>query len=73
VVDTGKHKVGNKKPKGVLEAQIEKLKLLNRNELKHDVKFLNMATELRQKADEGDKQAKKVMKLKMKHEALYEE
>lgn len=47
VVDTGKHKIGNNKAVGVLDAQMEKLKLLNRHELKHDVDFLNTATELR--------------------------
>lgn len=52
---------------------MEKLKLLNRAELKHDVEFLNMATELRQQAEGGDKAAKKYMKLKMKHEIAYEE
>ena len=73
VVDSGKHKVGNKKSQGALEYQMDKLKLLNRAELKHDVEFLNMATDLRHKAEEGDKGAKKFMKLKMKHEANYEE
>lgn len=52
---------------------MEKLKLLNRHELKHDIQFLNMASELRHMAEDGDKQAKKIIKLKMKHEAAYEE
>jgi hypothetical protein len=66
-------KHANKKAQGALEAQMEKLKVLNRAELKHDVEYLNMATDLRSKAEEGDKKAKKLMKLKMKHEAAYEE
>lgn len=32
-----------------------------------------MASELRHMAEDGDKQAKKIIKLKMKHEAAYEE
>jgi hypothetical protein len=51
---------------------MEKLKLLNRHELKHDIEFLNMATELRHQATDGDKKALKFMKLKMKHETKYE-
>ena len=42
-------------------------------ELKHDIEFLNQAVELREMASEGDKRAKKFIKLKMKHERKYEE
>ena len=49
------------------------MKVLSRHELKHDVEYLNTATELREAANAGDKQAKKYMKLKMKHENKYEE
>ena len=52
---------------------MEKLKILSRSELKHDIEFLNQAQELRQAAEAGDKAARKFMKLKMKHEAKYEE
>ena len=52
---------------------MEKLKILNRHELKHDVDFLNQANELRHMMEEGNKGAKKYMKLKMKHESAYEE
>mmetsp|Transcript_17822 Transcript_17822/g.30224 ORF Transcript_17822/g.30224 Transcript_17822/m.30224 type:complete len:486 (-) Transcript_17822:71-1528(-) len=62
-----------KKNQGALEYQMERLKILSKHELKHDVKYLNMAADLRQAATEGDKQAKKLMKLKMKHESSYEE
>ena len=52
---------------------MEKLKVLSRHELKHDLEFLHTANELRQAAAEGDKSAKKFMKLKLKHEATYEQ
>ena len=52
---------------------MEKLKLLNRHELKHDVEYMNLAKNLREAAKDGDKKAKKFMKLKMKHESKYEE
>lgn len=47
VVDNSKDKIGQKKAVGAIEAQMDKLKLLNRHEVKHDVEFLNMATKLR--------------------------
>jgi len=50
-----------------------KMKTLSVHELKHDVQYMNMAQELREAAAEGDKKAKKFMKLKMKHETKYEE
>lgn len=52
---------------------MEKLKVLSAHEIKHDVAFLNQAVELKQAAAEGDKKARKYMKLKMKHETNYEE
>lgn len=48
------------------------LKTLNRNELKHDIKYMNDMQELRQNIASGDKGAKKYIKLKEKHEAKYE-
>ena len=52
---------------------MDKLKLLSNHELKHDVEYMNLAKNLRDAAAEGDKKAKKFMKLKMKHESNYEE
>jgi hypothetical protein len=52
---------------------MDKMKLLNRAELKHDVDYLNQANQLRQAADDGDKKARKYLKLKTKHERNYEE
>ena len=49
------------------------MKLLNRTELKHDVDYLNTANQLRHQAEEGDKKAKKYLKLREKHEKDYEE
>lgn len=49
------------------------MKILSKDEMKHDLEFLNQAQELRELAGEGDKRAKKFMKLKMKHEARYED
>ena len=48
------------------------MKLLDNHELKHDAEFLNLAVGLTHQAEDGDKKAKKFMKLKMKHEAAYE-
>ena len=48
------------------------LKTLNRNELKHDIKYMNDMAELRHNIESGDKGAKKYIKLKQKHEANYE-
>ena len=50
-----------------------KMKILSVHELKHDSQYMNMAQGLREAAAEGDKKAKKFMKLKMKHEVAYEE
>ena len=65
-----KGKIGTKKQQGALQSEMAKMKLLSRHELKHDIEFLNNANELRH---EGTKEANKYMKLKMKHEAKYEE
>ena len=67
--DINKGKIGGQKNQGGLQYEMEKLKLLNRHELKHDVEYMNMAKNLREAAAEGDKKAKKFMKLKMKHES----
>jgi len=48
------------------------LKTLNRNELKHDIKYMNDMRELNKQIESGDKGAKKYIKLKQKHEANYE-
>lgn len=69
--DTNRAK-GKKKNQGALEYEMQKLKVLSAQEIKHDVAFLNQAVELKQAAAEGDKKARKFMKLKMKHEAKYE-
>ena len=61
-----------KKAVGTLASEMESMKLLDNHELKHDVEFMNTAVALRHQAEEGDKKAKKFMKLKMKHEAAYE-
>jgi hypothetical protein len=51
---------------------MEKLKLLNHHELKHDVEYMNLAKNLREAAADGDKRARNFMRLKMKHETQYE-
>ena len=48
------------------------LKTLDRNELKHDIKYMNNMRELEKNIESGDKGAKKYIKLKQKHEANYE-
>ena len=40
-VEVNKGKIGGKKAQGGLASQMEKLKILSRHELKHDVEFLN--------------------------------
>ena len=62
----------SKKNQGALEFEMEKLKVLNRHEIKHDIEYMNQAQELREAANDGDKAARKYMKLKMKHESKYE-
>lgn len=52
---------------------MEKLKVLSRHELKHDIDYLNTTAELKGEAARGDKAAKKYIKLKEKHENVYEE
>lgn len=70
--DINKGKIGHKKAVGALQSEMDKLKVLSRHELKHDLEYLHTANDLRQAAAEGDKQARKFMKLKQKHEAAYE-
>ena len=62
--DINKGKIGHKKAQGALESEMDKLKVLNRSELKHDVEYLNMSTNLKAQIDGGDKKARKLMKLK---------
>lgn len=45
--DLNKGKIGVKKAQGTLASEMEKMKLLNDHELKHDVEFMNTAVALR--------------------------
>ena len=65
-------KIGGKEAVGALQSEMDKMKVLTRHELKHDVEFLNQAQQLRHAVNDGDKKAKKFLKLKMKHETAYE-
>ena len=47
VSDINKGKIGTRKAKGTLATEMEKMKLLDDHELKHDVEFMNTATQLR--------------------------
>lgn len=70
--DLNKGKIGLQKVKGKDVAEMDKLKMLTVQEMKHDVEFLNASRQLRDMAADGDKHAKKYMRLKLKHEAAYE-
>ena len=67
--------MGGKKNQGGLAYEMEKMKILSAHEMKHDVEFLNQREQLKgdatAKGKEG-KNARKYMKLRMKHEKAYE-
>lgn len=68
-VNTGK--IGFKKSVGGVQADIEKMAVATRSELKHDMDFLKQQAELRH--GEMKKVDRKHFKLNIKHEKQYEE
>ena len=68
-----KREIFKKENVGKLAVEMSALKTLDRNELKHDIKYMNDMQELRDNVNAGDKGAKKYIKLKEKHEAKYED
>jgi len=62
--------IGNVQRKTKLEQDFEKMKILSREEVKHDLDYLKMQSEL--KGMQDDKQMRKQMKFNAKKEAKYE-
>lgn len=67
-----KREINKKEQIGKLGVEMAGLKTLNRNELKHDIKYMNDMRTIENSIESGDKGAKKYIKLKQKHEATYE-
>ena len=59
-----KREINKKEQVGKLAVEMASLKTLDRNELKHDIKYMNNMRELEKNIESGDKGAKKYIKLK---------
>ena len=59
-----KREINKKEQIGKLGVEMAGLKTLNRNELKHDIKYMNDMREIENNIESGDKGMKKYIKLK---------
>lgn len=70
-VDINEGKIGFKKVMGATQADLARMKVATRAELKHDMDYLNQQAALRE--GKMDKQDRRAFKLNLKHEKKYEE
>ena len=70
-VNINEGKIGYKKALGKNEADMAKIGIATRAELKHDMDFMKQQKELRD--GNMDKRDRKIFKLNLKHEKRYEE